>query len=395
MPNQLETLMPRIVARGLLQFRERAILPRLVNSSFSSDAARRGDSIDVPISSAVAVSDVTPGKTFTGTIPDTTISSVPIMLNNWKRAGFYLTDNEMAKIETSTDFIPMQMAEAIHALAGAVNQSIIDTHKMIAHGFGLPGEIPFQLMPADNAQAKDWHGVNCAIKARRFMNKAAAPKTGRFAIIDYDMEANALGLPQFHDADKAGTTSVPMEGEIGRKFGIDWFSSDLLPNAGNSVGEVAITKAARAQDAEITVNATHSGVTAGDSFIIKGDANKVVHRVKAVVVSSTNASHAQITLHKPVGQALTTSNKVIFHPVHKVGLVLHRDAVALAMRPLSAAGLENGLNGQIMSVSDPQTGLSLRLEVTRQYKQTMWEFDVLWGVAMVRPELACVIYGDV
>ena len=64
------------------------------------------------------------------------------------------------------------------------------------------------------------------------------------------------------------------------------------------------------------------------------------------------------------------------------------------MRPLSAAGLESGLNGQIMSVSDPQTGLSLRLEVTRQYKQTMWEFDVLWGVAMVRPELACVIYGD-
>ena len=94
MPNQLETLMPRIVARGLLHFRERAILPRLVNSSFSSDAARRGDAIDVPVSSPVAVSDVTPGKTFTGNIPDTSISSVSITLDNWKRAAFYLTDDE-------------------------------------------------------------------------------------------------------------------------------------------------------------------------------------------------------------------------------------------------------------------------------------------------------------
>lgn len=393
MPNQLESLMPRIVARGLLQFRERAILPRLVNSSFSSDAARRGDSIDVPISNAVTVSDVIPGKTFSGTIPDTAISSVSISLDNWKRAAFYLTDNEMAKIESSADFIPMQMAEAIHALAAAVNQSIIDLHKMIAHGLGMPGEIPFQPMPADFADAKEWHGVHCAINARRFMNKAAAPKTGRFAIIDYDMEANALGLPQFHEADKAGTNTVPMEGEIGRKFGIDWFSSDLLPSAGNSVGEVAIAKTARAEDVEITVNASHSGINPGDSFIIKNDADKVVHRVKTVNAAS-NSSHAEITLHKPVGQTLTTSSKVIFQSPHKVGLILHRDAVALAMRPLSAAGLENGLNGQIMSVSDPQTGLSLRLEVTRQYKQTMWEFDVLWGLALVRPELASVIYGD-
>ena len=392
MPNQLETLMPRIVARGLLQFRERAILPRLVNSSFSSEAARRGDSIDVPISSAVNVSDVKPGKVFEGTIPDTSISSVPITLDNWKRAALYLTDNEMAKIESSADFIPMQMAEAIHALAGAVNQSIIDLHKMIAHGIGMPGNIPFQPVPADHTTAKDWHGANCAIKARRFLNKAAAPKTGRFAIIDYDMEANALGLPQFHDADKAGTSSVPLEGEIGRKFGVDWFSSDLLPNAGNNLGEVAVTKSARADDTEITINASHSGINPGDSFIIKNDASKNVYRVKAVTAVSRSSS--DITLHRPIGQALTTSSKVIFQPAHKVGLVLHRDAVALAMRPLSAAGLESGLNGQIMSVSDPQTGLSLRLEVTRQYKQTMWEFDVLWGVAMVRPELACVIYGD-
>jgi hypothetical protein len=76
-----------------------------------------------------------------------------------------------------------------------------------------------------------------------------------------------------------------------------------------------------------------------------------------------------------------------------MGLIMHRDAVALAMRPLSKNGLVLGAGSHLMAVSDPETGLSLRLEVSRQYKQTVWEFDVLWGVAVVRPELGIRLYG--
>ena len=65
----------------------------------------------------------------------------------------------------------------------------------------------------------------------------------------------------------------------------------------------------------------------------------------------------------------------------------------LAVRPVPASGLEQGVGSRMMSVSDPETGLSLRLEVTRQYKQTMWEFDILWGVKLVRPELVVAIHG--
>ena len=42
--------------------------------------------------------------------------------------------------------------------------------------------------------------------------------------------------------------------------------------------------------------------------------------------------------------------------------------------------METGGGSQMMTVTDPDTGLSLRLEVTRQYKQTVWEFDLLWGL---------------
>ena len=80
-------------------------------------------------------------------------------------------------------------------------------------------------------------------------------------------------------------------------------------------------------------------------------------------------------------------------PSHVVHLAFHRDAFALAMRPLSAGTQDLSLGNQILSMTDAETGISLRLEISRQYKQTVWEFDVLWGVKLVRPELAVRIAG--
>jgi hypothetical protein len=67
-------------------------------------------------------------------------------------------------------------------------------------------------------------------------------------------------------------------------------------------------------------------------------------------------------------------------------------AFAFATRPLSSAA--GGLGGaQFMSATDPITGLSLRLEVLRQYKQVAFDFDVLYGGKCIRPEYAVRIAG--
>ena len=386
--NTLSDLMPRIVARGLLRFREQAILPRLVNSSLSADAARHGDSIRVPMSQPVTATDVAPAAQ-PQQAAGTAMQVVTVPLDNWKSASFYLTDQEMMQIEAESGFIPLQMSEAITALANAVNETILAQVETAGTVIGAAGEVPFQNV---DSPTEVWHGANAAVTARKLLNLAAAPKSGRFAVIDYEMEANALGLPQFHDAQRAGSASVPMEGEIGRKYGIDWFSNDLLPRNKAEIATVGVqaTVNARATTAELKL--AFNRVRIGDVVVVGTGQDASEHQITAASTANGGA-HATVTVTPAFGARIATSDEVVVKRPYRVGVVMHRDAVALAMRPLAAAGLESGANGQIMSVSDPETGLSLRLEVTRQYKQTMWEFDILWGVKLVRPELVVALHG--
>jgi len=386
--NTITDLMPRIVARGLLRFREQAILPRLVSSSLSAEAARRGESIRVPISQPVAARDVTPGVA-ASQAPASAMQSVNVPLDNWKSASFFLTDAEMMQIEAESSFIPLQMAEAITALANAVNESILVEVEKTGTVIGTPGEVPFQTV---ESPTEIWHGANAAIAARKLLNLAAAPKAGRFAVIDYEMEANALGLPQFHDAQRAGSASVPMEGEIGRKFGIDWFSNDLLPRNRASIARTrfAARIEADASGGDLQIAATK--VKIGDVIIVGSGRTTSTHQV-TTIRPANSGKHAAITVTPVFSQAIEPNTQVAVLRPYRVGVVMHRDAVALAMRPLTVAGLETAVGSQMMSVSDPETGLSLRLEVTRQYKQTMWEFDILWGVKLVRPTLVVALHG--
>ena len=52
------------------------------------------------------------------------------------------------------------------------------------------------------------------------------------------------------------------------------------------------------------------------------------------------------------------------------------------------------MNSDMMrQVADEKSGLTMRLEVSRQEKQWKFEYDILYGATLLRPELACRILG--
>lgn len=384
MANNLSEVMPKILARGLLALREQAIMPRLVNSDYSGEAARKGDTVDVPLPSAVLATDVTPSNAPPAEA-DTVLAKVQIPLDKWKKAGFYLTDKELGEIDRNESFVPMQMSEAIRALANAVNASVHAEYAGVYGYVGTAGTTPFA------------SGVGDATEARKLLNKQLAPRGERRAVLDYDAEANALALPQFSDAEKTGSASVKIDGEVGRKFGIDWYADDGVPthlagSAHDDNGYTVTAPAGASAGAASVVLKSDVGspdIRRGDVLSFAGHAQTYV----ATADAALDTTGVAVTVAPALKAAVAPAAAVSIRPSHVVNLAFHRDAFALAMRPLTAGTADLSLGNQILSMTDAETGISLRLEISRQYKQTVWEFDVLWGVKLVRPELAVRIAG--
>jgi len=406
MANVLTNILPKLLARGLIVLRKRCVMPRLVNSDYSLDAARKGSTIDVPIPVAVATEDVAPGI-YGVTVGSATPGLVQVPLNNWKQnTPIHLTDKDMAEIDANDSFLPMQMEEAVKALASDVNEDILHEYLGVYGYVGTAGTTPFGAGV----------GVSSATGVRKILNKQLCPLDSRRGVLDYDAEAAALDLAAFSDAEKIMSAVVKMEGDIGRKFAIDWVADDDVPlhTAGTLETGGAVTATGTAGQSTVQINgeSINQGETllVGDILTFGTDPQTYVvkpgtHGV-AGYSNSTGANGGYTVPGTPydltavaIAPALKTSPStaaVVLKASHRVNLVFHRDAIAFAMRSLDDANaIARTISGgsQILSMQDPQTGIVLRLEVSRQHKQTVWEYDLLWGAKLVRPELAVRLAG--
>lgn len=376
MANTLTAVIPKLLAQGLQALREVAIMPQLVNRAYETQAGNKGSTIDVPIPSAVAAQDVSPAATPPSTA-DAAPTSVPIALDRWKEAPFYLTDKELLEVDAGV--IPMQASEAIKALANTVNADILSLYKDIYGYEGTAGTTPF---------ATD---TSAATLVRRTLNKQLAPMGDRRFVLDPDAEANALNLRGFQDNAWRGDDAGIVEGQIGRKFGFDWYMHQLIPTHTAGTASGATTNATGYAAGLETVTLA----SAGTGTFVVGDVITFAGHTQTYVITAGDAdvSNGGTISFKPgLAVALAASAVAITRKAGGVqNLAFHRDAFAFATRPLEGAA--EGLGSIIQSVVDPLSGLSLRLEVSREHKRTRYSYDILYGRATVRRELACRLAG--
>lgn len=375
MANNLAAVIPQILAQGLLALRSNVVMPALVNSDFSLDAAEKGATIDVPIPSAIAVQDVAPAATPPATA-NTIATKAIITLDQWKEAPFYLSDKDL--LEASNGIIPMQASEAVKALAGNVNAFIMSNYTGIYGFSGAAGVTPF---------ASD---VSEATNARKVLNNQLAPLEDRRMVIDPDAEANALGLRAFQDMSFSGSAAAIVEGRINRKLGFDWFMDQQVVShtKGTDNGAFLINDAAHAAGVKtVSVDTGTGDAVAGDIFTVAGDAQTytVTSIVGTAPMTSINYEPANVV-------AFTDDAAITFKASHVVNLAFHRDAFAFATRPLVDQNLE-GMGSIVQAAVDPVSGLTLRLEVTREHKRIRYSYDILYGASMVRAPLAVRLAG--
>jgi hypothetical protein len=377
--NSLTNVIPQLLAQGLMALRQQSIMPRLVNRSYDSLAAQSGSTIDIPIPSSITANAVTPGTT-SQAVTDLTPTKATITLNQWYEAAFNLTDEELKNVEEN-NLMPMQASEAIKALANNVDTYIMNLASSATNGIsqngGTAGTTPF----ATNLDAY--------LAARKELNNSAAPMDDRYCVINADAEAEALSLEAFQNAAWRGDTDGIIRGQIGQKLGATWVVDQNVQthiNAnGTPTGWLANGVGISAGDTSFAVDTGSNQFVVGDIFTVAGDTTS------HVVTAGTSTL---ITFTPGLGAAVADNAALTFTASAAAfarNLLFHRDAFAFASRPLEDGMMVGGDN--VMSNVDPVSGLSLRVEVTREFKQTRVSYDILYGGALVRPELASLILG--
>lgn len=374
--NTTTYIIPQLLAQGLLSLREMAVMPRFVNRAYETLAGEKGSTIDVPVSSAITAAAVTPSYTFPD---DAGISptKVQISLDKWYEAPFFLTDKEMLEVMNGT--IPLQAQEAVKALANQVDADLLLLYKDVYGYAGVAGTTPF---------ATD---VSEFLDARKVLNNQLAPLDPRYVMLNPDAEANALGLRAFQDASFRGDAQGINEGIIGRKLGATWFVDQNCKThtAGTAASATLDTTNMNAGDKTGTL------ASAGTGTLLVGDVITFANHSQTYVITSGDSdvsNGGSISWEPGLKIGWTTDNVAItVKASHVANLMFHRDAFALATRPFAGAD-PMGL-GQFSSAVDPISGLTLRLEVSREYKRTRFSYDILYGVKTVRRELAARIAG--
>lgn len=381
--NTLTNAIPQLLAQGLLALRENCIMPRIVNSSYSAMAGDRGSSIDVPIPSAVAAAEITAATSFpanTGFTP----TKKTISLNQWYEAAFPMSDKDL--LELQNGFLPKQASEAVKALANNVDTYILDLYKQFNTYAGTAKTTPFgALGTASLADA-----IECYYK----LNDNLASPDDRYMVLNPIAEGAALFNRAFHDASFGGGATAILEGKLNRKFGFLWLMDQNVKS--HTVGTLTGDPDVSAAGAAIGATSVPIETDADDAVaLVEGDLVKFSGHTQyysvAADITLAATETGDLTLYQPLTSAVVADETIsVMDITGAMNLAIHRDAIAFATRPLQASQHPGAL---ISSAVDPVSGLTLRLEVTRQHKQDRFSYDILYGANVVRTDLAVRLFG--
>ncbi len=284
-----------------------------------------------------------------------------------------MTDKDLMEVEA--DKLPGVVDSALASIVEKIDQDIL-TATMDGHGL------------ADDQATSVFNAIADVTAPQKLLNKNKVARGDRFCVFDTDAEANLLALEQFTSGDYV--TGFPFEsGDVGlqQKMGMAWVMSQNVQShtAGSANANYDLNGAASIGDKTITVDTGSGTILAGDTLTIGNFNYGVASSVGGATVTS-------VTLNQGLLEDIADGADIALISTGgtNVGNVaFHRDAVVFVSRPFQAS------NAAIASqtISDPISGLSLRLEVTREYKRDRWSIDALYGTKVVRPEGVVKVIG--
>lgn len=380
MPNSVPNpqLMPNILGAALDVLRQEAALATLVNKNFAGSAGSIGQVVNIAKAATLPVSNVTPAAV-PPNLQDVAFGYTQITINQWKKAIFYMNEQDATFYQTGV-LIPLQIREAVRALAYQLNADIISTHTSIYGQAGTAGTNPFSV------------AVNPVADAKKILDDQLCPFNNRYMALGHVEVAAALKLVDLKYMLNAGDSGALRKGAVGSLYGFNTFSDIQIPTfTAGTDNQAYVTNGVQAAGISAITVVTGAGtMIVGDLLVIT--TGGVAYQY--VVTSALAAGSVGINPPLLVASGASDTVKVTgASTTYRRNLAFDPSAFGLVMRvpPTSIEGAPT--LGQSMSMTDAATGMSLKLSHFPGYHANQWELSMMYGIALIDPKKACILLG--
>lgn len=381
MANILTNLIPALyqnldeVSRELTGF-----LPSVARNSSAARAAV-GESVIVPVSTAMESGDVTPAMT----VPepkDFTMDNVAIQITKSRNVSFGLTGEEFQGLNNGVGanyILGENIKQAVRTLVNEMEKDVaIEAAVGSSRAFGMAGSTPFASDLTDAAHIK------------KILDDNGAPMGGRSLIIDSTAGVNLRSLTQLTNVGDAGTNMTLRQGELLNLFGFSIKESAGIYNVAQSSIEGVTLSAAEIGATELTIKeATSGSLKAGDVITIAGDDNKYV----VAESNSSLSAGGKIKIAKPgLLHAVADGSSVTVVAASARNIAFTKNAIQLVTRaPALPAGRDAAVDSYIMT--DSRSGMAFEVRVYQGYRKIRMEVACAWGVKVIKPEHVVTLLG--
>lgn len=389
MANTLTGLIPVMYAGLDVVSREMCGLSRAVSLDSQETPAAKDQTVRSPVVPEATTEDVTPGAAPAAS-GSQTIGYADIVITKSKVSPILWNGEEQMSVGgVLNPTMVNQFAQSIRALVNLVEIDLGTTgYKGSSRAYGTQGTTPF----VTAANLTDAAGV------LKILEDNGAPGVDLHLCLGSAAIANIRGKQSgLFEINRAGNDDLLRRGIIGDLQGMEVHNSAGIQTPTSSTEAAYVVNYGSGYavgTTSIALDGAGTGdvILEGDIITFAGDTNKYCVATGITGAAGTiviNAPGLEATLADGVASTLVTTSAR--------NLAFSRSALHLAARhpvmPVDENGKAGDAASDVITITDPKSGLSFQTALYKQYRQIKYEVGLAWGTSAIKPEHIVTLLG--
>lgn len=386
MANTLTGLIP-VLYEGLDQVsRELVGFTRAASMDSTSEEAAVNQTVRSPVAPEATTEDVTPGNNPADS-GDQEIGYVDMKITNSKVSPIRWSGEEQISVGGSLNTIMVdQVAQSIRALVNLIEADCAANYIAASRAYGTAGTSPF----GTAGDFSDFANIN------RILDDNGAPPTGRQLVLGSAATANIRGKQSgLFEANRAGNEDLLRRGIIGDVEGLEIHNSAQVKRHTQGTGAGYLVN----NLSDIQVGGTTIAADTGTGTILAGDIAAFAADTANKYVVASAISGGSFGIAKPGSRIIIPNdNAITVGGAYTANMAFTKGALQLATRhpampkdPATGRPMDSALD--VITITDPISGLSFQVAMYAQYRRVKYEIGIAWGSKLVKPEHSMILLG--